>query len=745
MLSAFAARRAAHAANGRPDPHPSVLPLVTQPPIEPPPTQSKPNSKRKSSSKAPNSSRQRKKKRETELKKSRYSEHDSDIVNQSADVIVIDSDEEEGAEGDSSDPPPRNTRATAVGKRPWSPSAPIDDSSEDEVEGIPDDQVPPPSSHPTSYASSQTLSTFRVLPDENTFYLTPEEMMSLGLSTDTATLISLSPGQTISLLGTYLFTVLQGTVSICGVRISTSLGANRVFAPRSAPIPVLQASDETAAPHTISTISARLRVVFKSGSTVVALSQLNTGVEGLGRICPIFDGVFKLSSSRLQQGNNADYDLHLNSAQMLTQLNKDTQPFIFPETWKNALDSLSDSQSGIYLVKGQKNSGKSTFTRTLLNHLLCRYRNVAFLECDLGQSEFTPGGLVALNIINSPIFGPPFTHPTIPNFAHYLGTTTPKQSPSQYLTSIQSLVETYHLEVRTPADIDCEGDTRISDTIPLVANMMGWTKGLGADLMRRIEELVQPTDIFAIEPPSSESHSSSDPCGPKVHLLQPIGPSVLTANYTASDHRSIALLSYFHAVFPQTASRGLQQTTASRWNTTLPLCAFPPFEVDWSLAFDRVFLCGAGAEDVVSSEIDRVLDCALVGLVSCEQGSFGGDTHVVDMGLIPSIPYVQGAELPSPSISMCHGLALIRAISSSSSHMHILTPLLPHILANCRALVKGEMELPLWGMLDFRSSDDGEIAGVEKARVPYLQWDKGEGIGGEKRRVRRNLMRKAQR
>lgn len=36
-----------------------------------------------------------------------------------------------------------------------------------------------------------------------------------------------------------------------------------------------------------------------------------------------------------------------------------------------------------------------------------RYRRVAFLECDLGQSEFTPGGLVALNLVENYAFGEP--------------------------------------------------------------------------------------------------------------------------------------------------------------------------------------------------------------------------------------------------------------------------------------------------------------------------------------------------
>lgn len=76
--------------------------------------------------------------------------------------------------------------------------------------------------------------------------------------------------------------------------------------------------------------------------------------------------------------------------------------------------------------------------------------------------------------------------------------------------------------------------------------------------------------------------------------------------------------------------------------------------------------------------------------------------------------------------------------------MHVLTPLPPSSLAKCRVLVKGEVELPIWGMLDFREPEEGVLAGFEKQKMPYLQWGKSEGVGVEKRRVRRNLMRRGQ-
>jgi len=85
--------------------------------------------------------------------------------------------------------------------------------------------------------------------------------------------------------------------------------------------------------------------------------------------------------------------------------------------------------------------------------------------------------------------GPPFTHPSLTYRAHYIGSTSPRASPSHYLHSIQSLLETYKLDLQFPASIGdpTPGDERIYDVIPLVVNTMGWNKGLGADPNVRIK------------------------------------------------------------------------------------------------------------------------------------------------------------------------------------------------------------------------------------------------------------------
>lgn len=431
----------------------------------------------------------------------------------------------------------------------------------------------------------------------------------------------------------------------------------------------------------------------------------------------------------------------------------------------------------------------------------------------MGQSEFTPGGMVSLNIISditlgtsshSPSaliwshllhLGPPGTHPTIPNFAHFIGSTTPRSCPSLYLDSISALVQTYRLDIQSPliTDFD-EDDPRIQDAIPLVVNTMGWSKGLGTDLTAKIESFLDATHVFDIQMPLRDksafvlpsvpasaidnrstyaayhAHGSMDAPTARMFTLDSVTSYSTAAGYTAADMRTLAILSYFHARFPLDLVPGnLQQITAQAWDTSRPLCAVAPYELDCSVALDKVILTGAGSEDVVEEEIGHVLNGAIVGLVSYEPGTLDvAEEDTSGTSAQPTgIPYARQFAALSPGSSNCVGLALVRAISPPTStqdlnklpavktYLQILSPLPHALLAQSRVLVKGEIELPVWGMLDFRNvagtegkdtADPGDVAGIEREKVPFLQWGRGPdgAIGAEKKRVRRNLMRRGQ-
>lgn len=345
------------------------------------------------------------------------------------------------------------------------------------------------------------------------------------------------------------------------------------------------------------------------------------------------------------------------------------------------------------------------------------------------------------------------------------------------MDAIQALIQTYHLDLQNPIiEFPDDQDPRNANAIPIVVNTMGWTKGLGADLTQRIEGMLEPTDVFDIQAPAREEFPVSLPLVPngntygayhtqgmsmdrspsRIHVLEPISPFSSAVGYNAADHRTLSILSYFHARFPMDAvPAGLDQVTARSWDVSRPLCAVPPYQIDCTVAFDKIMLTGSGSEDVVEEEIGRVLNGAIVAFVSCEPGT-------VERGAptLAGIPYTRHQGPPSPESSNCVGIGLIRGISPPKidhqgqvrTFLHMLTPLPHQLLASARVLVKGEMELPVWGMLDFRNFNEangvhsGDVAGVPWDKVPFLQWGKApEGVmGAEKRRVRRNLMRRGQ-
>jgi len=161
----------------------------------------------------------------------------------------------------------------------------------------------------------------------------------------------------------------------------------------------------------------------------------------------------------------------------------------------------------------------------------------------------------------------------------------------------------------------------------------------------------------------------------------------------------------------------------------------PPWQVSYGRdkAIKRVYLTGPWTDDVVPSEIDRVMDCAIVALMEVDDDAISS----LPDNAQSSIPYIQGDKAPQAKHTKCLGLALIRAVDPSKESFHVLTPLDVSSLANCHVVIKGELSLPVWGFLRF-----GEAPAAD---APYLDWGMTRGVrGGEKKRIRRNLMRKGQ-
>jgi polynucleotide 5'-hydroxyl-kinase GRC3/NOL9 len=156
--------------------------------------------------------------------------------------------------------------------------------------------ISPP--RPTVGEERALLSTFNPNWNNNVFAFSSAEvgfLESSPLIGDSATVIIMKPGDALSLLGTYALTIICGSVYLAGVTLSPSRTTHHVFAPRCSPVPALQCLQSNGKTRDPKSFPERLHPFLKTDCAIVALRELCTGVDGLGRVCRTFDGVFEPS------------------------------------------------------------------------------------------------------------------------------------------------------------------------------------------------------------------------------------------------------------------------------------------------------------------------------------------------------------------------------------------------------------------------------------------------------------------
>jgi polynucleotide 5'-hydroxyl-kinase GRC3/NOL9 len=76
-----------------------------------------------------------------------------------------------------------------------------------------------------------------------------------------------------------------------------------------------------------------------------------------------------------------------------------------------------------------------------------------------------------------------------------------------HLDAAMALIQSYRLDIQT-TDLNLT-DERVTDLrcYSSLGQQMGWSKGLGADLTQRVEDMLEPTDIFDTKLSSREQYS----------------------------------------------------------------------------------------------------------------------------------------------------------------------------------------------------------------------------------------------
>ncbi|XP_007532833.1 polynucleotide 5'-hydroxyl-kinase NOL9 isoform X1 [Erinaceus europaeus] len=346
----------------------------------------------------------------------------------------------------------------------------------------------------------------------------------------------------------------------------------------------------------------------------------------------------------------------------------------------------------IILVCGSQDVGKSTFNRYLINQLLNCLPCVDYLECDLGQTEFTPPGCISLFNITEPILGPPFTHQRTPQKMVYYGKPSCNSSCENYIEIIKYVFSAYKRES------------------PLIVNTMGWVTDEGLLLLIDLIRLLSPSHVIQFG--SSRSPYMPDLTSAYVDdmdgLYTKSKAKVRNRGYNlpefadilefADEEKESPVFFTGHKLMCIKAEFIIRKTSRNRetYNKILrglavlgylgklqppvpkPLCplhGLTPYQVPFNAVALRVI-----HSDVAPTHILYAVNASWVGLCKI----------LDDVG-----GYTRGPILLAQTpICDCVGFGICRGIDMENRLYHILTPVPPEELRNVNCLLVGAISIP---------------------------------------------------
>jgi polynucleotide 5'-hydroxyl-kinase GRC3/NOL9 len=230
-----------------------------------------------------------------------------------------------------------------------------------------------------------------------------------------AVVVSLGEDETLAIAGTFTVVPLQHSISLLSTTLHPAeedVESYPVFAPTCHPVPVITPGinpEQLACSPALEDVKLPKGFLRDASRAIFLLQENRTGIEGLtGDVVPGFNHIWAR-----EVGAWGLVGVHPVTANFTP-----VYAHVTPPSWSDALASLEQAPPAdddeedtpaeripVVVVKGPKRSGKSSLARAALNRLLGDFARVAWLECDLGQGEFGPGGAVGLWLLDAPALG----------------------------------------------------------------------------------------------------------------------------------------------------------------------------------------------------------------------------------------------------------------------------------------------------------------------------------------------------
>ncbi|KAJ3695017.1 hypothetical protein LUZ60_000394 [Juncus effusus] len=342
-----------------------------------------------------------------------------------------------------------------------------------------------------------------------------------------------------------------------------------------------------------------------------------------------------------------------------------------PSSWEEKADTIAyDSCTfppPIILICGPGNTGKSIFSRLLLDTLLKRYEKVGYLDTDVGQPEFTTPGCVSFHIVENQTPDLTVLSLKTPERCFFFGNTCSKADAKGFLCYIFGLFDYFIKEYYQFENLDGP----IKPIFPLIINTSGWIKGFGFDVLVEMLRYTSPTHVV------KSRHSSAN-------KNLPSGAFWLTSgeNSTAEIIEICAAKSNTHSISGKNDARMMRDLRFLAYfrqclskNVNLKnyaelarqLASVPPFELSLSkIHVIHLNTKGLGGTSY-RSLIGTLVGLAINSSVSCSD--------------LISTPY-------------CVGLGIVRAVDIIKDRIYLITPVSKNIMDQVDVILKGNIEIP---------------------------------------------------
>ena len=373
-------------------------------------------------------------------------------------------------------------------------------------------------------------------------------------------------------------------------------------------------------------------------------------------------------------------------------------------------DNEEYSSKNRVLVCGAKNVGKSTFAKYLCNRFLSTQsvERIAFFDCDVGQPELSPPGMLSLTVLTKPLFCPSYVHMVshdnmeeninqsyqVANkhhSAYYYGSTSPKANPLSFFNGVKQLIEDYETLCKEQ-----------SSDIPLIINTDGWVKGMGYEILSSTIDTLKPGHVVQIlgstkakffdltlhaEPKRIIHVLSSPSASGKQEEFNDVAternpePNIISSSLL----RILRLCTYFlggyenflrsGATFRQSGilddNNGIASALARQCPYMVPFHAVSCTILDDSGNNESFSF---GRDDAYPNYLFDVLNASVVGLCTG----------------VKKDPFIGSDEIHS-----CVGLGIVRSIDREKRLYYILTPVPANILqSKVKSIVVGQIQLP---------------------------------------------------